>query len=303
MMKMKLKISLISICIMGVPVLINKMYDIKTAIILLLLISVIFIIENYQNTHGRLSQTSLNININRDLKKQRETYIATLSHDLRIPVLAQIRALEVLSQESLGELNPTQKEIVKDTLDSCNHMNEMLSMIVNSFKFENNNIVLYPEKVDMTEILKTCLDEFNAALENKNLKFNIKSNYNSIEIFADKIQISKAFKSLIDYCISNAFDNTEIICNIKKTNSVISISLSFKNPYKTSNKIQNMFDKYQTSSEKLDKVGAGLALYYAKQIINAHNGSIEIETKNSNLNIYNIELPCINDCKFSPAIC
>ena len=36
------------------------------------------------------------------LKKQRETYIAILNHDLKIPTLAQIRALELLSSENLG---------------------------------------------------------------------------------------------------------------------------------------------------------------------------------------------------------
>ncbi|MFQ8625398.1 MAG: hypothetical protein ACLSA2_02410 [Candidatus Gastranaerophilaceae bacterium] len=52
------------------------------------------------------------------LKKQRETYIAVLNHDLKIPTLAQIRALELLSSENLGTLNKRQQELLDLTLDS-----------------------------------------------------------------------------------------------------------------------------------------------------------------------------------------
>ena len=53
----------------------------------------------------------------------------------------------------------------------------------------------------------------------------------------------------------------------------------------------------------MGKVGCGLGLYLAKQIINAHNGIIYAESKESNYNIYNIELPCINECKISAMTC
>lgn len=55
------------------------------------------------------------------LKKQRETYIAILNHDLKIPTLAQIRALELLSSENLGTLNKRQQELLDLTLDSCRY--------------------------------------------------------------------------------------------------------------------------------------------------------------------------------------
>lgn len=49
----------------------------------------------------------------------------------------------------------------------------------------------------------------------------------------------------------------------------------------------------------MDKVGSSLNLYLAKQIINAHHGVINVESQKSNYNSYNIELPYINECKFS----
>ena len=113
--------------------------------------------------------------------------------------------------------------------------------------------------------------------------------------------MKKAFENLINYCVSSAYENTEINCEISKNTlgNSINISLGFESPYKTPENIKNMFCKYTTSAEKMDKVGSSLNLYLAKQIINAHHGVINVESQKSNYNSYNIELPYINECKFS----
>ena len=64
-----------------------------------------------------------------------------------------------------------------------------------------------------------------------------------------------------------------------------------------------MFKMYTTSAEKFDKVGSSLNLYLAKQIIDAHNGSIYIVQKENNFNCYNIKIPCINECRQTMAVC
>ena len=117
--------------------------------------------------------------------------------------------------------------------------------------------------------------------------------------------MKKAFENLIDFCVSNAYTDTEIICEIEKINNsnAVFISLGFESPYVSHETIQNMFKMYTTASEKMDKVGSSLNLYLAKQIINAHNGKINVESKKSNYNNYNIELPCINECKLSAITC
>ncbi len=246
-----------------------------------------------------------NIDIERDAKRQRETYISTLSHDLKIPTLAQIRALELLISGNLGSVNDNQKEILNLTLDSCYCMYDMLSTILTTYKYENNDIILNYEKVHMLKLLDEAFSKSVRAMHSKNIKVRVKAKDKFVSLYADKAQMKKAFENLIDFCVSNAYTDTEIICEIGKINNSNSvfISLGFESPYVSSETIQNMFKMYTTSSEKMDKVGSSLNLYLAKQIINAHNGTIAVESKKSNYNHYNIELPCINECKLSAIAC
>ncbi len=244
-----------------------------------------------------------NIDIEKAAQKQRETYISTLSHDLKIPTLAQIRALELLISGNLGKVNKMQKEVLNLTLDSCRYMYDMLSTLLSAYKYENKDITLTYEKIQIMKLMDECFHKYVKSMHHKNIRIKVKAKEKFFAVYADKCQIKKAFENLIDHCISSAYENTEIVCDIKKTHcgKNVFMSLGFESPYITSEQIENLFKRYATAAEKMGKVGSGLGLYLAKQIINAHNGIIYAESKESNYNIYNIELPCINECKI-PAI-
>lgn len=262
------------------------------------------ILNNYDDVNAFVV-FGKNIDVERDAKRQRETYISTLSHDLKIPTLAQIRALELLISGNLGNVNDEQKEILNLTLDSCYCMYDMLSTILTTYKYENNDIILNYEKVHMLKLLDEAFSKSIKGMHNKNINVRLKAKDKFVSLYADKAQMKKAFENIIDFCVSSAYKDTEIICEIGKINNSNSvfISLGFESPYVSSETIQNMFKMYTTSSEKMDKVGSSLNLYLAKQIINAHNGTIAVESKKSNYNNYKIELPCINECKFSAIAC
>ena len=142
-------------------------------------------------------------------------------------------------------------------------------------------------------------------MRHKNIRIKVQAKDKFVSLYADKNQMKKAFENLINYCVSNAYEDTEIVCEIGKHNDEnnVFISLGFESPYVSSETIQNMFRMYTTSAEKMDKVGSSLSLYLAKQIINAHNGKINVESKKSNYNNYSIEIPCINECKLSAIAC
>lgn len=233
-----------------------------------------------------------------DLEKimflQREVFISILNHDLKIPTLAQIRALELLLDESEGHINDSQKEIINLTLSSCRYMYEMLSTLLASYKYENNDIILYFENTNLLRLIDSCFNKKEEALESKNIKIVMSTKEDFYTVFADRIQIKKAFDNIIDYIVSSADVNSEIKCELKKWNQKFVILISFESPYVSVEKLNNIFNMCIDSSENLDKVGSGLGLYLAKQIIDAHNGNLYAH---NNGKIYCVvEMPCINEC-------
>ena len=208
--------------------------------------------------------------------KEREEYINTINHNLKIPALAQIRALEILIGENLGILNNDQKEMVRMTLDSCRSMYDMLSDISNTYNYENRKIKLIKEKVDIIKLLKKEFIFINNKYHKKNISVRVNSKEKSVNIFADKERIKQAIKYLSDYCFSAAFENSYIICNLVNSKKKLNISIIFESPH--------------IKSKNLYKVGTNIQLNLIKNIIKAHNGNFEIIDKFPLINMV-INLP------------
>ena len=227
------------------------------------------------------------------IQKQRAAYIAALSHDLKIPTLAQIRALELIASGELGGLSKEQNEIINLTLDSCKSVYDMLSTILTTYKYENKDVALNMQKIEVSQLLNNCFLKFSKDICYKKLKIKVVSENGPCYLFADEVQIKKAFENLIDYCISLAYANSSVESKINVSDNNIIISFIFDSP--NGKKLEELLDEY--SSLNFDKIGGGLGLYLTRQVIAAHNGDISFNIKKPEFNICSIKLPSIKDCK------
>ena len=110
------------------------------------------------------------IELARKAQDQRETYVATLTHDLKTPTIAQIKALDLLLSNTMGELNKDQKDMMIMIKDSCTYMHEMLSNLLSTYKYENGDYTLNLESSDILELIEDVSQELESLLKEKNVK-------------------------------------------------------------------------------------------------------------------------------------
>ena len=72
--------------------------------------------------------------------EEKATYITILSHDLKIPTIAQIRALELLINGQFGELSKEQKEILRLILESCKGLYKVILTLLITCNLEDEII-------------------------------------------------------------------------------------------------------------------------------------------------------------------
>lgn len=215
------------------------------------------------------------VNYKSEFFKQQENYISIIKHDFSIPVIAQIRALELLAKETFGSLNIEQKEIVSSTLDSCRTLYNMMSDILCSYNIENKKLAFTKENTDIIKLFKECFAKKNIEYRKKNLFVRINSCEKSHNILCIKHKIKQAFEYIADYCFSQSLNDRHVVCNIINEKEDIIFKIEFENPF-----IKN---------EKLNKVGNDLRLNLAKNIIKTHKGKLSVETDYP-LNIVNVRL-------------
>lgn len=229
------------------------------------------------------------------ISEQRETYIATLSHDLKTPTIAQVRALELMLSGQFGEFNQEQKDMLKLTLDSCNYMYDMVYTLLSTYKFENGDISLNFSSFNFTKVVKESIKELmNLAKDNYiTIEFG---DFKPVVITADRIEMKRVVVNLLSNAINYAFQNSRIYISCLKVGNNIEFSVKNSSPYIEPSVMNGLFRKYVTHSDKFNKVGVGLGLYLSKKIVEAHGGKIIAKSFKNQSNIFGFSIPL--DCSF-----
>lgn len=221
---------------------------------------------------------------------QKEMFIATLAHDLKTPLLAQIKSLEMIKKGVWGALNNEQAEIISVIIESSEFMKQMLYSLLEIYRFKNGKISINPEKFDLEILIQSCLKEIMGLAKSNNIDIKYTNLCADTIINGDKTLIKRVLLNLLDNSINYAYKNSQIDISINSNEKLCIIKI--KN---TGNEIkkeisQHIFEKYVTGSNLNQKTGAGLGLYYCKTAVEAHNGKI-ILNNDKNLNEFIIEIP------------
>lgn len=245
------------------------------------------------NTYGEIKGVIIfikNIDIIKNVQKQRDNYIATLSHDLKTPTLAQIRTLELFLKGSVGPLNKEQLELVKLMLDSSHYMYSMVETLVYTYKYENGEVILTYEDFNLLHLIEETIKELDELIKHSKVNIKIESKVEEPIINADKSQLKRVIENLISNGVSYGYKNTTltILINEVRENNIPKICVKFINnsPYMNPETINNIFKKYVSHADKFNRVGAGLGLYLFKQIIDAHKGNVIVTSSKDDINTF-----------------
>ena len=215
------------------------------------------------------------------LKQERELFIKTLNHDLKVATLAQLRAIELLIKA-----NPNNLEIIKEIQNSCNYSLEMIDMMLKAYQFDNNKNNLIIQRFNIVELISDTSQYFKKLLEEKNAKIYIKSEFQNL-IDADKALLAKLFQILFSVAILNSEKRKNINVIIKKEVENYVVIIAYQGNLLSQEECEKIF----TEKACLTTVGFGIKMYLCKKIVEIQGGTIRALTDGGNVNMFTFKLP------------
>lgn len=220
------------------------------------------------------------------LQSQRETFVASLSHDLKNPTIAQIRALELILNGKFGNIAPKQREVMEMVLDSCRYMKAMLGNILVTYQSENGTINLETEEFSLTKLAKECTDEMIYLAKEKDVDITFKDSTDNDLMFGDRVQLKRVIMNLLSNGIKYAYPKTDMLIEVYNEKKYICFKFQNISPYLPPNKTKTIFARYISLSD-----GIGLGLYASKKIVEALDGKIFVESNKNEENTFGFKIP------------
>jgi signal transduction histidine kinase len=224
-------------------------------------------------------------------RRMQEDFIATLTHDMRVPLLAEQKALDLIVNDSRFELSNDQKTLIDNMVSSNQDLLKLVNTLLDTYKLEAGKYKLDLAEHDFINILKETINELQPlANDNKQSIQLIVESEKLLAIF-DKSEIKRVIRNLLSNAIKFSPQNSEITVNVNSDDKNIYFSFTDQGKGMSAEEILNLFQRYASGAKKLKKVGTGLGLYLSHCIILAHNGRIWVESEVNKGSIFHVTLP------------
>lgn len=222
--------------------------------------------------------------------RQKSDLISYLAHDMKTPLASVIGYLNLLND--VKDVPQEQKErYIEITLDKANRLESLIDEFFDITRFNLHDIVISPVRIELNFMFQQLRDQFYPIMikQDKTIQLEIDE---ALLLYADADKLARAFNNILKNAISYSYEHTTIMISAKVIEERISIEFHNQGDEIPQQKLQTIFEKFY----RLDKArstnagGAGLGLAIAKEIIEAHDGTIDAKSDQQGT-VFTVVLP------------
>ena len=244
--------------------------------------------EKYLLRKDEVGQLSRSLNeMTADLYKRidiAETFSSDLAHEIRNPLTSLKGASEVLENTSDSE---KRKKLIRVISHDVERIERLITDYSQMLKDEASLSRAKMKKINLSNVVKSVVEDFNNDLQNsnKNIKINVNNsrlNGSKLNVLGVESKLEQIIANLLDNAVSFSPPNSKIfvICDMKKKDAQLIIE--DEGPGFNEKNIDKIFNRFYSNRPEKFGEHSGLGLNIVKNIIELHGGSIIASNKSGN---------------------
>ena len=223
-------------------------------------------------------------------EQQKNDLVVYLAHDLKTPLTSVIGYLSLL-EEAKGLPEEQKEKYLGIALDKACRLEQLINEFFEITRMNYQTVSISKAPVNLTILLVQVISEFFPMLEEKNI--SVQQNIEpELIVQADADKMARVFENLFRNAVNYSYSDTGLTCSARKGNGCVLIQISNRGDQIPEEKLSCMFEKFYRgdSARQSATGGAGLGLAIAKQIVELHDGTIDVVC-NQGVTEFRIMLP------------
>jgi two-component system, NarL family, sensor kinase len=245
-----------------------------------------------------IAQQQAKLQIQSKLASLREDFAATLAHDLKTPILGAIETLKAFDRSQFGYVQPQQKSVLNTIIRSHQNSLELVETLLDVYRNDLEGLQLHRTSIDLAKLAESTTTALADLAASRRVYLSLNYGDSDFRTFlwvnGDAFQLQRVFTNLLTNAINHSprGAKVEVILGTQGSQQVVKI-------VDTGAGIQpeempHLFDRFYQGESDRQASGSGLGLYLARQIIEAHNGTIWAENRSPQGAIFGFRLSAIN---------
>jgi len=235
-----------------------------------------------------------NITAFKQLDEMKSNFVNMVAHELRSPLVSIRQQNSVLLEGLAGPLEDKQKDFLGKGVIKIDQLLELINDLLDIAKIEAGKAVQHQVPVDVGKAIEDMVSLIKPRAKDEGIKLTC-SCHDLRPVQADPKSIDEIFNNLITNAINYSPEGGEVVISAKGLGEYMEIKVQDAGVGILPEELPKIFDKfYRVKHPKTRKVmGTGLGLAIVKGVVEAHNGTIDVESVPDKGTTFRILLPVI----------
>lgn len=201
--------------------------------------------------------------------------ITNVSHDIKTPLTSIINYVDLLKKENIE--NEKVKEYIEVLDNKSQRLKKLTEDLVEASKASSGNVKLNIKKINVVELLKQSIGEFEDKFKNKELEIISEYSEDEIYINADNRYMYRIIENLFGNISKYAQEKSRVYIEIKKYEEKVRIDIKNISKERLNISSDELMQRFVRGDKSRTTEGSGLGLSISKSLTELQKGSFEIK--------------------------
>jgi signal transduction histidine kinase len=234
------------------------------------------------------------IALRREKDMLREQFASIVSHELRAPLGAVQQNLFALEYELTNTLNEGQKEKLERIKVRIDELLKLINSWLRVISVDINKLKESFTRISIIDPLSSALESMDPYAARKSIEI-VKVIGDSLPLVnGDNLSLSEVFVNILGNAIKYSPDGEKVLIKIEEKGKELLVSIKDNGVGISEEDIPHIFEGFYRGKSGQALAGHGIGLAVSRQIVEAHNGSITVESELGKGTTFVVSLPVSN---------
>jgi signal transduction histidine kinase len=229
--------------------------------------------------HGYAVYVVHDISRHAEVNRLREQLLYSVAHELRGPLMVLDNALEILDTEYPGLSTQDFNQVLGTARRTARRMRTLMEDLLSAGSIQSGHFVVAPRRAEIDAIVSDALEVVGPVIEGRGQRVEFELPDGSPPILADTRYARQVLINLLGNASKYSPEQSLIRLVAAPTANMLRISVIDQGPGIPPEQQAGLFERFYRVRSDTDAPGVGLGLAIAKGIVEAHGGSIGIDSE------------------------
>ena len=218
-------------------------------------------------------------------------FVTNMSYELRTPLTTIAGFAEMMSAGYAGEISESAKEYVDGILQSTNRLSMLIDNVLDLTQGEAGTLPIDRSPVDLAELAKESVARIKGEATAKGIDLALSLHETLGQVEGDSRRIGQALDHLLENAVCYSGRGARVLLHGDGSAESARLVVSDNGPGITVQRQASLFDAAARAEQARNGEKAGIGLPLAKQLAEAHGGSLQLVSEPGQGTMAVIELP------------